>query len=116
MEGILHVVATLVPSFVGALGATAFLNGFFMSVMGLLQPPPDLPSYIRWAHNVSFQTWPFRAMAQLDIGCCTFEEGSSGLEFLEARDLQVDVRLAVAIMAGMALFYRVVLFFLLVRL
>ena len=50
MEGILQLVANLVPIFVGALAVTVFLNGFFVSVMGLIQPPSDLPIYIRWAH------------------------------------------------------------------
>lgn len=111
--------ANLIPLFVGALAVTAFLNGFFMSVMGLVQPPSDLPVYIEWAHYFSFQTWPFRAMAEYDIGQRTFlaTDGTEvdGHEFLEGRELDVNIREAVAIMAGMAVFYRIVLYVILLR-
>ncbi|MCG8386450.1 MAG: ABC transporter permease [Cytophagales bacterium] len=49
-EGVMQLVAYVIPNPVAALASMCSLNGFFMAVMGLLRPRSTLPVYVRWAH------------------------------------------------------------------
>eukprot|EP00271_Cylindrocystis_brebissonii_P019546 TRINITY_DN5977_c1_g1_i1.p1 TRINITY_DN5977_c1_g1~~TRINITY_DN5977_c1_g1_i1.p1 ORF type:complete len:618 (+),score=31.12 TRINITY_DN5977_c1_g1_i1:835-2688(+) len=67
-ESLVVLIASLFPSFVAALGATALVNGLFMCTAGFLVPPSALPSFYKdFFYQIDYLRYTFEALVKNEL-------------------------------------------------
>ncbi|KAI0062484.1 P-loop containing nucleoside triphosphate hydrolase protein [Artomyces pyxidatus] len=131
-------VAAVIPIFVAALAIASFWNGFWMCVGGYFIRAVNLPRFwYYWAHFIDYQTYAFDLLVYNDfhgitLDCATESDGScfcdypsslitkgqcslAGDDVLVALGIRgIDFKLYAVILLLIALFYRTLLYIVLV--
>jgi len=118
-DAVAFLVAAIMPIYIAALAACAFIFGTFMIVQGFFIHFPDIPAGWRWLHWVGFHSYSFRtALYNQFEGTVILKDVNtyppamsnvSGEVFLYNFDFQEeDLTRNCLIMVGMAIVYRLI--------
>mmetsp|Transcript_11779 Transcript_11779/g.27031 ORF Transcript_11779/g.27031 Transcript_11779/m.27031 type:complete len:682 (+) Transcript_11779:59-2104(+) len=122
-ESVVLLLSAIVPIYIIAMALGAGVYGMFMLGEGGLILPGNIPDWWIWNYHIAFHTYAFESLMWTEFDgntfecnpngsrieqACPFPNGETVLRFFDMND--VDWRRDMAIIAAMAVFYRICFF------